>query len=84
MGRWLLFIWWRIISNTMWYIINDDDGGGDTIFVTDWTLPINGTLDNNEIKYDGKFTYNHNGSQLGDTIEYKIGDVLVMFLGRLL
>ena len=53
-------------------LLNDDDGGGDTIFVTDWTLPVNGTLDNNEIKFDGKFTYNHDGSQLGDTIEYKI------------
>ena len=53
-------------------ILNDDDGGGDTIFVTDWTLPVNGTLENNEIKFDGKFTYNHGGSQLGDTIEYKI------------
>ena len=29
-------------------------------------------LFNNEIKYDGKFTYTHNGSQLGDTIKYKI------------
>ncbi|MFL2999298.1 MAG: hypothetical protein ACJZZ9_02335 [Cytophagales bacterium] len=37
--------------------MNDDDGGGDTIFVTDWTLPVNGTLDNNEIKFDGEFTY---------------------------
>ena len=54
------------------FLLNDDDGGGDTIFVTDWTLPVNGTLDNNEIKFDGKFTYNHDGSQSGDTIEYKI------------
>ena len=74
---------WRWVDGTYLYdegssqtlcgvILNDDDGGGDTIFVTDWTLPVNGTLDNNEIKFDGKFTYNHDGSQLGDTIEYKI------------
>ena len=53
-------------------LLNDDDGGADTIFVSDWTLPVNGALDNNEIKFDGKFTYYHDGSQLGDTIEYKI------------
>ena len=53
-------------------LLNDDDGGGDTLFVNNWTLPDNGILDNNEIKYDGKFTYYHDGSQLGDTIEYKI------------
>ena len=53
-------------------LLNDNDGGADTIFVSDWTLPVNGVLDNNEIKFDGKFTYYHDGSQLGDTIEYKI------------
>ena len=53
-------------------LLNDDDGGGDTLFVSQWNLPLNGTLDNNEIKFDGKFTYYHDGSQLGDTIQYKI------------
>ena len=67
-------------------ILNDDDGGGDTIFVTDWTLPINGTLDNNEIKYDGKFTYNHTevSWEILLNIKLKVTFVLVMFLGRLL
>ena len=53
-------------------LLNDDDGGGDTLFVNDWTLPVNGILDNNELKYDGKFKYFHDGSQLGDTILYRI------------
>mgnify|MGYP003323164773 FL=1 len=48
------------------------DRGGDTLFVNDWTLPVNGILDNNELKYDGKFKYFHDGSQLGDTILYRI------------
>ena len=100
-GRWS-GCGWRWVDGTYLYdegssqtlcgvILNDDDGGGDTIFVTDWTLPLNGTLDNNEIKFDGKFTYNHDGSQLGDTIEYKIesdlcpSDVvgkIILMLGR--
>ncbi|MFL2991309.1 MAG: Ig-like domain-containing protein [Cytophagales bacterium] len=74
---------WKWIDGTYLYdtgdsrtlcgvLLNDDDGGGDTLFVNNWTLPDNGILDNNEIKYDGKFTYYHDGSQLGDTIEYKI------------
>ena len=53
-------------------IINDDIGGGDTIFISDFNLPVNGDLINNEIKYDSKFTYVHDGSEDGDTIEYKI------------
>ena len=55
-------------------LINDDDGGGDTLFVNDYNLSSldNGKLLNDEIKFDGKFTYIHDGSQLGDTIEYQI------------
>ena len=55
-------------------LINDNNGGGDTLFVSDYKLGLmdNGVLVNDEIKFDGKFTYIHDGSQLGDTIEYKI------------
>ena len=55
-------------------LINDNDGGGDTLYVSDYKLDMmdNGTLINDEIKFDGKFTYIHDGSQLGDTIEYRI------------
>ena len=74
---------WKWIDGTYLYdtgksrtlcgvLLNDDTGGADTLFVSQWDLPINGVLTNNEIKYDGKFTYTHNGSQLGDTIKYKI------------
>ena len=74
---------WKWVDDTYLYnegllkqycgvIINDDIGGGDTIFISDFNLPVNGDLINNEIKYDGKFTYVHDGSEDGDTIEYKI------------
>ena len=76
---------WKWIDGTYLYdtgdsrtlcgvLLNDDDGGGDTLFVNDYNLSSldNGILLNNEIKFDGNFTYIHDGSQLGDTIKYQI------------
>ena len=53
-------------------LINDDIQGGDTLFVSDHDNPVNGSFENNEILYNGNFVYNHDGSQDGDTILYKI------------
>ena len=79
---------WRWVDGTYLYnegiayqvcgvLINDDEGGGDSIFVSYHGDPSNGTLDGGFIDREGTFTYNHDGSQNGDTILYKIRNLFI-------
>ena len=58
-------------------LINDDKGGGDSIYLSYHESPSHGTLDGGIVNSKGTFTYNHDGSQNSDTILYKIRNLFI-------